>query len=37
MLAAKFFNSSNSEDQEAHWLQNPWHKDAVASTKRKMN
>ena len=29
MLAAKFFNSSNNEDQEAPWLQNLWHKDAI--------
>ena len=37
MLAAKFFSSFNNEDQEAPWSQNPWHKDAVASTERKMN
>ena len=37
MLAAKFFNSSNNEDQEVPWLQNPWHKDAVASTMNMMN
>jgi len=24
MLVAKFFNSSNNEDQEAPWSQNPW-------------
>ena len=29
MLAAKFFSSSNDEDQEAPWLQNSWHKDVA--------
>ena len=42
MLATKFFSSSNNEDQEASWLQNPWLqnpwcKDVVASTERMMN
>ena len=37
MLAAKLFSSSNNEDQEAPWIQNPWHKDAVASTRNMMN
>ena len=37
MSAVKFFSSSNDEDQEAHWLQNPWRKDAVASTRNMMN
>ena len=37
MLAAKFFISSNNEDQEAPWLQNPWRKDAVASKENMMN
>ena len=37
MLVAKFFNSSNNEDQEAPWSQNPWHKDAVASRDNMMN
>ena len=37
MLAAKFFNSSNNEDQEAPWLQNPWRKDAVAFIENMMN
>ena len=37
MLAAKFFNSSNNEDQEAPWLQNPWRKDIIASRENKMN
>ena len=37
MLAVKFFSSSNNEDQEAPWLQNPWHKDAVASRENMMN
>ena len=37
MLAAKFFSPSNNEDQEAPWLQNHWHKDAVAFTKNMMN
>ena len=33
MLVAKFISSSNNEDQEAPWLQNPWRKDATDSTK----
>ena len=37
MLAAKFFISSNKEDQEAPWSQNPWCKDAVASKENMMN
>ena len=37
MLAAKFFSSFNDEDQEAHWLQNPWCKDAIAFTRNMMN
>ena len=37
MFAVKFFNSSNNEDQEAHWPQNPWRKDAVVSTENMMN
>ena len=37
MLAAKFINSSNNEDQKAPWLQNPWRKDTIASTKNMMN
>ena len=37
MLAAKFFSSSNDENQEAPWLQNPWRKDAVASIMNMMN
>ena len=36
-MAAKFFSSSNNEDQEAPWLQNPWRKDAVAFTENVMN
>ena len=35
MLAAKFFNSSNDEDQEALWLQNPWHIDAAAFSRER--
>ena len=27
----------NNEDQEAHWLQNPWRKDAATSTMNMMN
>jgi len=27
----------NKKDQEAPWSQNPWCKDAVASTKKMMN
>ena len=37
MLAIKLFSSSNNEDQEAPWSQNPWHKDAVASRENVMN
>ena len=37
MLTAKFFSSSNNEDQEASWSQNPWRKDAVASRENMMN
>ena len=37
MLAAKFFSSSKNEDQEAPWLQNPWRKDAVASSENMIN
>ena len=37
MLAVKFFSSSNNEDQEAPWLQNPWRKDTAASTRNMMN
>ena len=37
MLAANFFSSSNNEDQEAPWSQNPWRKDTVTSTKNMMN
>ena len=34
MLAAKFFSSSNNGNKEALWSQNPWHKDAAASTEK---
>jgi len=34
MLATKFFCSSNNEDQDAPWSQNPWCKDAVASREK---
>ena len=27
----------NDEDQKAPWLQNPWRKDTIASTKNMMN
>ena len=27
----------DDEDQETPWLQNSWHKDAIASTKNMMN
>ena len=37
ILAANIFSSSNNEDLEAPWLQNPWGKDTVASTKNIMN
>ena len=37
MPATKFFGSSNNEDQEAPWLQNPWRKDAVAYGENMMN
>ena len=37
MLVAKFFNSSNTEDQKAPWSQNPWCKDTVASRENMMN
>ena len=37
MLDAKFLISSNNEDQDNPWSQNPWHKDAVVSTKNMMN
>ena len=37
MLVVKFFISSNNEDQESPWSQNPWRKDAVASRKNMMN
>ena len=37
MLVVKFFSSSNNEDQESPWSQNPWRKDAVASTENIMN
>ena len=36
-MAANLFSSSNNEDLEAPWLQNPWDKDTVASTKNIMN
>ena len=37
MLAAKFFSSSNNEDQETPWSQNPWHKNEVTSRENMMN
>ena len=37
MLAAKFFSSSNNEDQETPWSQNPWRKNAIASRENMMN
>ena len=37
MLVVKFFSSSNNEDQEVPWSQNPRRKDAVASIERNMN
>ena len=37
MLAAKFFNSSHDEDQEAPWLQNPTVYKHNSFFKRKMN
>ena len=37
MLAANFFSSSNNEDQEAPWSQNPWRNDAVDSRENIMN
>ena len=37
MLVAKFFSSSNNEDQETPWSQNPWRKNAIASRENMMN
>ena len=33
----KFLQFINNKDQEAPWSQNPWRKDAVPSSKRRMN
>ena len=37
MLAAKFFNSSHDEDQEASWSQNPMVYKHSSFFKKKMN
>ena len=37
VVGCKILQFINNEDQEAPWLQNPWRKDAVAFSERKMN
>ena len=37
IVGYKVFQFINSEDQEAPWSQNPWHKDMVASSEKMMN
>ena len=37
VVGYKVLQFINNDDQEAPWSQNPWRKDAVASTERIMN